>query len=136
MSRIISNPEWATQAGMVKDYDEHVIKARKARRRVRRNRFIGYALAAVVGLGVGTLIVNATEADAATQAQINRFIRSEHGIPPCKWEDGSGTPGVPERSACYWNDGSGWAFIALPDGKDRDDDKDIVYLTGPKAVRY
>ena len=141
MSRIISNPEWATQAGMVKDYDEHVIKARKARRRARRNRFIGYVLAAVVGLGVGTLIVNATEADAITQAQINRYIKSENGIPPCRWEDGSGTPGVGDKSPCYWNaktmgDGNGWSFVAMPDGKDKDDDKDIVYLNGPDAVRY
>lgn len=118
------------------EQEKKIMKTRKTLRRQRRNRYIGYALAAVVGLGVGTALVNVTEADAATQAQINRFIRSEHGIPPCKWEDGSGTPGVPEKAACYWNDGSGWAFIAVADGRDKDDDKDIVYLTGPKAVRY
>lgn len=113
-------------------------QARKPRRSM-RSRFITKMF--TVGIlatmvGGGTTIVQNIEADAATQAQINRYIRSEHGIPPCKWEDGSGTPGVPEKAACYWNDGSGWAFIAVADGRDKDDDKDIVYLTGPKAVRY
>lgn len=116
----------------------------KRQRNKRRNRVL-IRVAAVVGLAAlgvvaGTAIVNTVEADAATQAQINRYIRSENGIPPCRWEDGSGTPGTPE-SPCYWNaktmgDGNGWSFIAMPDGKDKDDDKDIVYLNGPDAVRY
>lgn len=124
------------RAAFKTEQEKRIMKARKAMRRQRRNRYIGYALAAVVGLGVGTAIVNATEADAITQAAINRYIRSEGGIPPCTHEDGSGQPGP-----CYWNakvqgNGDGWSFVAMPDGKDKDDDKDLVYLNGPLAVRY
>lgn len=121
--------------------DARVVKARKARRKRITGRILLGALSMAVGLGIGTALVNTTEADAITQAQINRYIKSENGIPPCRWEDGSGTPGVGDKSPCYWNaktmgDGDGWSFIAMPDGKDKDDDKDIVYLNGPLAERY
>src|SRR5690606_2767334 len=80
MSRIISNPQWATQAEMVKSYDEYATKSRKARHKARRNRIVGYAVAIVVGLGIGTTIAAAQEADAASRVQINRFIRANGGI--------------------------------------------------------
>lgn len=109
-------------------------------RRSMRSRFITKMFAVgILGamLGGGVAIVqNAPEADAVTQAAINRYIRSEGGIPPCTDEDGSGQPGP-----CYWNakvqgNGDGWSFVAMPDGKDKDDDKDLVYLNGPLAERY
>lgn len=112
---------------------------RRKPRRSMRSKFIARLFAVGIGaamLGGGVAIVqNAPQADAITQAQINRYIKSENGIPPCTHEDGSG------QGICYWNaktmgDGNGDSLISLPDGKDKGDDKDIVYLTGPLAVRY
>lgn len=112
---------------------------RRKPRRSQRSKFIARVFAVGIGaamLGGGVAIVqNAPQADAITQAQINRYIKSENGIPPCTHEDGSG------QGICYWNaktmgDGNGDSLISLPDGRDKDDDKDIVYLTGPLAVRY
>lgn len=115
--------------------EQRSIRARKAQRKRMVGRVVLCAVAMVAGLGVGTVIVNITEADAITQAQINRYIKSEGGVPPCTHEDGSG------QGICYWNakaqgNGDGDSYISLPDGKDKDDDKDLVYLTGPLAVRY
>lgn len=119
-------------------------RTRKARRSMRSRFITKMFVFGTLGLAIGggiAIVQNAPEADAITQAQINRYIKSENGIPPCRWEDGSGTPGVGDKSPCYWNaktmgDGNGWSFIAMPDGKDKDDDKDIVYLNGPLAERY
>lgn len=65
-------------------------------------------------LGGGVAIVQNTDAEAATQAQINAYIRSEGGIPPCKWEDGSGQPGM-----CLWDarkrgNGKGDVVVLVP----------------------
>lgn len=113
--------------------EERAAKARKAQRRTRRNRYIGYALAAILGIGVGTAIVNATEAEAVSQVRINKYIRANGGIPPCKHEDGSGQPGL-----CFWDasergNGKGHDYLAAS-VKGKDDR--IIYITGPKAKRY
>lgn len=127
-----------TKPGMLFDVTD-VCDRREPRRSV-RSKFITRLFAVGIGaalLGGGVAIVQqAPQADAITQTQINRYIKSEGGIPPCTHEDGSGQPGP-----CYWNakvqgNGDGWSFIAMPDGKDKGDDKDLVYLNGPKAVRY
>lgn len=112
------------------------LKPRRSMRSRRITKMFAVGIgAALIGGGVA-IVQNAPEADAITQAQINRYIKSENGIPPCRWEDGSGQPGP-----CYWNakvqgNGDGWSFVAMPDGKDKDDDKDLVYLNGPLAERY
>lgn len=115
---------------------QRAIRQRKARRKRIALRIGLYAVSLTVGLVVGNAIVNATEADAGSQTQVNRYIRAHGGIAPCTHEDGSG-----QHGPCYWDasargNGKGYDYIAMPDGKDKDDDKDIVYLTGPKAVRY
>lgn len=114
--------------------EKRVVKTRKTLRRQRRNRFVGYFLAASIGLTGGTAIAYAQEAEAVSQAAINRYIRSEGGVPPCTHEDGSGQPGP-----CYWDasergNGKGYDYIAVPTGKNKD--KAIVFLNGPKAKRY
>lgn len=109
---------------------------RKPRRRGARSRFItrmfavGIA-AAMVGGGLA-IVQNAPEADAASQAQINRYIRSEGGIPPCTHEDGSG-----QAATCVWwagrqGNGKGYSYIAVT--RTGQDDA-IIYITGPQAVR-
>lgn len=70
---------------------------------------------------------------AMTRTAKNKQIRAWGGIPPCKWEDGSG-----QVLPCYWNaklgDGNGDSFIAVSNGKGND--PKYIYLTGPKAKRY
>lgn len=127
-----------TMPGML-DMNQPIKPRRRGGRGAFLTRMFAVGIVATM-LGGGLAIVQNVEAEAISQAKINAYIRSENGIPPCKWEDGSGTPGVPEKSPCYWNaktmgDGNGWSFIAMPDGKDKGDDKDIVYLNGPLAVR-
>lgn len=39
-------------------------------------------------------VLHATQTEAASQSQINQFIRANGGIPQCKHEDGSGQPGM------------------------------------------
>lgn len=126
-----------TMPGMLFDQTD-VCDRRKPRRSVRSKRitrmFTVGILAAMLGGGVA-IVQQAPQADAITQTQINRYIKSEGGIPPCTHEDGAG------QGICYWNaktmgDGNGDSLISLPDGRDKDDDKDIVYLTGPLAERY
>jgi hypothetical protein len=104
----------------------------------RRNRIVRKVVLAIVamtvGIGVGTAIVNSTEADAVSQATINKYIRANGGIPPCTHEDGSGQPGN-----CYWDasergNSKGHDYIAVSQGPNKD--KAIVFITGPKAKRY
>jgi hypothetical protein len=92
-------------------------QASKQHKRIIKRTVIG-VVAAAVGFAMGTGIVALTtpEADAGSRTAINKFIRANGGIPPCKWEDGSGQPGM-----CYWNDGSGDAIVLVPTkpGKDK-----------------
>lgn len=89
----------------------------KPRRRGARSRFITrmFAVGIVATmLGGGVAIVQNTQAEAATQAQINKFIRAEGGIPPCTHEDGSGQPGM-----CLWDgrkkgNGKGDVIVLVP----------------------
>lgn len=128
-----TTPEWLTVPGVEKDYAAFQKKMR-AKRRNRIVRKVAVAIiAATIGIGVGTAIVNATDADAVSQVTINKYIRANGGIPPCTHEDGSGQPGM-----CYWDASErgvkgGYDFIAVPRAHQ---DKAIVYLTGPKAKRY
>jgi hypothetical protein len=111
------------------------------RRRTGRGRFITRMFAvgtaaALAGGGVVAITQNVPQADAATQVQINRFIRSEGGIPPCAVEDGSDQP----HTTCVWwagrqGNGDGYSVLLVPDGRDADDDKDVIFITGPLAVR-
>lgn len=114
-------------------------KVRKPRRSM-RSRFITKMFAVGIGaalLGGGAAIVQqAPEADAITQAQINRYIRSENGIAPCTHEDGAGQAGPCVWLASKRGNGKGDSYVAMPDGADKDDDKEIVYITGPLAERY
>jgi len=122
------------------DFNGQAEQRVQRQRKARRNRIVRKVALAIVsvavGIGTGTAIVNATQADAATQTQINRFIRSEGGIPPCTHEDGSGQAGT-----CVWwakqrGNGDGHSYLAVPDGRDKGDDDDLIYITGPKAERY
>jgi len=103
-------------------------------RRSMRSRFITKMFAVgIMGALVGGGIAIAQNADAASQTQINRFIRSEGGIPPCTHEDGSG-----QKGTCVWwagkqGNGKGYSYLAV-DRKGQDDA--IIYITGPKAKRY
>lgn len=113
--------------------DQRIAKARKAKRKRLWGRIALYVVSATIGLGVGTVLVDATEADAASQTQINRYIRLAGGVAPCTHEDGSR-----QTSPCFWDasqrgNGKGYDYIALT-VKGQDDA--IVYLTGPKAKRY
>lgn len=116
--------------------DERIAKARKARRKRLVGRIALYVVSATIGLGVGTVLVNTTQADAVSQTAINKYIRAHGGIAPCKWEDGSGQAGPCVWLASVQGNGQGVSFVAMPDGADKDDDKEIVYLSGPKAKRY
>lgn len=79
-------------------------QSKKPRRRDAHSKFIAKMFAVGITaalLGGGLAVVqNAPEANGSSQSQINAYIRSKGGIPPCKYEDGSGQPGL-----CYW-DGS------------------------------
>lgn len=113
-----------------------VMKARKAKRNRVITRVIIGAIGATLGITTGLIVTDLVDANAATQQQINRFIRSENGIAPCTHEDGSSQPGT-----CVWwagkqGNGEGYSYLAVPDGRDANDDDDIIYITGPKAVRY
>lgn len=116
--------------------EQRVKKARKARRKRIVGRIALSTFAMAVSLGVGTAIVNAQQADATSQSVINQFIRANHGIAPCKHEDGSDQPGPCVWLANVQGNGDGWSYVAMPNPKFRSGDKVIVYLTGPKAVRY
>lgn len=116
-------------------WQQEVRKPRRSKRSKRITKMFTVGIVAAMLGGGAAIVQNAPQADAITQAQINRYIKSEGGIPPCTHEDGAG------QGICYWNartqgNGDGDSYISLPDGKDRDDDKDLVYLTGPLAVRY
>lgn len=140
MSRNLEDPFITGMRQNLNEYNANaeqrlLTRARRAKRRRITTRVIIAAIAVTLGLATGTALAQITEAEAATQQQINRFIRANDGIPPCKWEDGSGQPGP-----CVWfgrfGNGTGPSYIAMPDGPDKDNDKDIVFLTGPKAERY
>lgn len=110
--------------------------ARLAKRRRITTRITIGVLMLSLGIATGSAISTLTDADAATQQQINRYIRSEGGIPPCTHEDGSG-----QAATCVWwakiqGNGDGHSYLAVPDGADKDNDDEIIYITGPDAVRY
>ena len=88
------------------------------------------ATAVAVSLTLGSAMFGgallSSTADATSQVQINRYIRDNGGIPPCKWEDGSGQPG-----ACVWmdyRDGEmeGWNVLNVPNGQDK---RPILFLS-------
>ena len=87
------------------------------------------AIAATLALGTalfGGVMLATTPADAVTQVTVNRYIRDHGGIPPCKWEDGSGQPGP-----CVWmdyRDGEmeGWNVLNVPNGQDK---RPILFLS-------
>jgi len=129
-----STPEWAAIERVVNDEvartDRIIAKQRK---RIIRRAVLVVAIM-LVGVGVGT--VAASQSEAVSQVTINKFIRANGGIPPCTHEDGSGQPG-----RCFWNaktngDGQGHSVILVQDGPDADDDKDVIFITGPKASRW
>lgn len=127
-----STPEWAAIERAVND---DVCGARTRRRRLRRIRRTGWIALTAVLVGSGVFFAT-TQADALSQVTINKFIRANGGIPPCTHEDGSGQPG-----RCFWNaktngDGQGNSIILVQDGPDADDDKDVIFITGPKASRW
>jgi hypothetical protein len=95
-------------------------KIAKNQRRIIRRAVLA-VIAAVAGITVGTIGAGMTEAGAVSQATINRYIRDNGGIPPCKEEDGSGQPGM-----CFWDDGSGDAIVLVPTKPGQD--KRVVVL--------
>lgn len=65
------------------------------------NRTAKMFAAAIAGIligGLGAVAQNATPAHATSQTEVNQYIRSNGGIPPCTHEDGSGQPGM-----CLWD---------------------------------
>lgn len=90
-----NTPQWDTIDPSTRDYNRAM-----ARRRLRIIRRTGWIILAVVLASIGMVVgLSGTDnAEAATQQQINQYIRANHGIPPCKWEDGSGQPGM-----CVWH---------------------------------
>lgn len=122
-----------TMPGML-DMNQPVKPRRRGARSRRITRVFAVGIVATM-LGGGVAIVQNMEAEAATQAQINRFIRANGGLPPCKWEDGSGQAGPCVWIASKSGDGNGDSLVAMPDGADKDDDKELIYITGPLAVR-
>lgn len=104
--------------------------------RIIRKSAVYVALAgALMAATLGGAVLHATQTEAASQTQINRYIRSHDGIPPCAEEDGSDQP----RTTCVWwgrfGNGKGESVLLVPDGRDKDDDKDVIFITGPLAVR-
>lgn len=97
-----TTPEWASINPMVRDemqFNERK-RAKQSKRLVKRLVIAVIATALGVGTGLVGQAVYAQHSDAASQTAINQYIRDHGGIPPCRYEDGSGQPG-----ACYWNGG-------------------------------
>lgn len=100
-------------------------------RRSMRSRFITKMFAFGIGaavLGGGLAIAQNAEADAdrPTNSEIAK-VRALGGIPPCKWEDGSGQNGI-----CWWDsrnrgnrDGD---VVVLVPVKGADDKKVVVLI--------
>lgn len=69
---------------------------------------------ALMAATLGGAVLHATKTEAASQKQVNQYIRSHGGIPPCTWEDGSGQPGM-----CLWDgrkrgNGKGDVVVLIP----------------------
>lgn len=75
------------------------------------------------GIGGGVAVWQADTASAHkghSRVWANKFIRAHGGIPPCKWEDGSGQPGM-----CLWDgatmgNGKGDTVVMVPTKPGRD----------------
>ena len=97
-------------------------------------RTIALILTGIIAATIGGGVAFAVDLGYPSSADIIK-VRELGGIPPCKHEDGSR-----QGSICYWNgqlrgNGDGYSYLAVPDGRDADDDDDIIYITGPLAVR-
>lgn len=132
-----TTPEWAAVEravnGVRKVVNDEVgrterVIAKQRKTIIRRAVLAVVALAVGVGVGVAVSTVTAPDSDAVTQTMINRYIRANGGIPPCKEEDGSGQPGL-----CYWDaahrgDGNGHSAVLVPVPGHPGEDKIVVWL--------
>jgi hypothetical protein len=97
----------------------------KQRRRIIK-RVTTFALVGVIAAGIGGFIAT-QDAVATSQATVNRFIRDAGGIPPCKWEDGSGQPGICFFDSRVRGNKKGDVIVLVP-VKGADDKKVVVLI--------